>query len=91
MAYRERDLSESSHRELARTLELAEDLNATLKMLEAADEVMTLAAYVKEAGMNHLVLSHRPRTGIRRVLGTSLADRILAVAPTVSVHLVSEG
>ncbi len=91
VAYLDREAGDAAQRELARTLELAEDLNARVQKLEGSDEASTLVAYVRATGVNHIVLAHRPRTGIRAALSSSFADRLMAAAPTVDVHLVSQG
>lgn len=91
VAYLEREASDSAARELARTLELAEDLNARVEKLVGSEESTALTAYIKAYGVNHIVLAHRPRTGLRSAMSSSLADRVMSAVPSVDVHLVSHG
>jgi two-component system sensor histidine kinase KdpD len=89
VAYFRRDLDEPRHRELIRTLELAEDLNAHIHRLEASgDEAAALASFVESEGANHVVLPHKPRGALS--LKRSLADELLDRVPGLDVHLVAE-
>jgi two-component system sensor histidine kinase KdpD len=89
VAYLRRDLAEAEQVELARTVELAEDLNARVIPLDATDEAQALATLIATHGVQHLVLGHRPRTGLGDRLKPSLADRLLAQAPHVELHLAA--
>jgi two-component system sensor histidine kinase KdpD len=90
VAYLKRQLSEDEQVELARTIELAEDLNARVFPLEAADEAKALEALVAAHGVQHIVLGHRPHTGLGSRLRPSLADRLLAVGTELELHLVAQ-
>jgi two-component system sensor histidine kinase KdpD len=89
VAYFKRALPEAAQRELARTLELAEDLNARVTPLEGADVAATLAAYFEAEGVNHVVLQHRTRGAIERLAKRSLADQLMLAVPGLDVHLVA--
>ena len=90
VAYLRRELSESAARELARTLELAEDLNARVFPLDSDDDASALRGLIAAEGVNHLVLKHRRRGGFARLLKRSLADRLMNALPDLDVHLVAE-
>jgi two-component system sensor histidine kinase KdpD len=87
---RRSDLNESAARELARTLELAEDLNARVFPLDADDDAAALRGLIAAEGVNHLVLKHRRRGGFARLLRRSLADQLMIALPELDVHLVAE-
>jgi two-component system, OmpR family, sensor histidine kinase KdpD len=89
VAYLRRDLTESQQRELARTLELAEDLNARIVSLQDEREVAALTAFVGAEGINHVVLPTENRSPIARLFRRSRADELAATVPHVDVHLVS--
>jgi two-component system sensor histidine kinase KdpD len=90
VAYLRRELDETRQGELTKTLELAEDLNAHIHPLDAGtDEASALAAFLRENGVNHVVLPHRRRSAVSRLLGRSLADRLMLAVPHLDVHLVA--
>ncbi len=66
VAYMRRDMSERQQGDLARTLELAEDLNARVFPLDAPDETVALKAFIEEERVGHLVLPHKRRGGLSR-------------------------
>jgi two-component system sensor histidine kinase KdpD len=88
VAYLKRDLDQAAQAELSRTLELAEDLNARVCPLEGTDAMAALTAFIEAEGVNHLVLPHRRRTALERLLRSSLADRLMIALPHLDVHLV---
>jgi two-component system sensor histidine kinase KdpD len=90
VAYVKRDeLDEARQRELARTLELAEDLNSRIWPLQAVDLGKELPAFLKAEGVNHVVLLQEKRGPLARLLKRSLAEGLLASMPDLEVHLVS--
>jgi two-component system, OmpR family, sensor histidine kinase KdpD len=91
VAYIRREMSESEQRELARTLELAEDLNAHVVPLEGDNAGQALTAFIKAEHVNHVVLTHRKRGLLARVAGRSLADQLMADLPDVELHLTASG
>ncbi len=89
VAYLRRDMSEQEQTELARTLELAEDLNARLCPLDGDDEAAALQGFIAAQGVNHLVLKHGRRGALARLLKRSLADQLMLALPALDVHLVT--
>lgn len=89
VAYLRRDMNEQEQTELARTLELAEDLNARIFPLDAEDEAVALQSFIAAEGVNYLVLPHRGRGGLARLLRRSLADQLMLAVPGLDVHLVA--
>jgi two-component system sensor histidine kinase KdpD len=90
VAYLRRDLSDQEQVELARTVELAEDLNARVLPLDAADEAKALEGVIAAHGIQHLVLGVSPGRGVRGLLRPSLADRLLAGMPQLELHLAAQ-
>jgi two-component system sensor histidine kinase KdpD len=88
VTYVRRDIDEVRSAELSRSLDLAEDLNARIIPIEAADESTGLATLIAREGVNHVVLLHRPRGAFERLLKRSLADRLMRAVPHLDVHLV---
>lgn len=90
VTYARRDLAEAAQRDFARTLELAEDLNARVVPHDGADSAEGLAALISAEGVNHVVLPHRRRGALRRLASRSLADKLMLSVPNLDVHLVAE-
>jgi two-component system sensor histidine kinase KdpD len=88
VAYLRRELTDTEQVELARTVELAEDLSARVIPLDAQDEAKALEALIAAQGIQHVVLPHRPRRGLAALSGPSLADKLLTANPRIEVHLV---
>jgi two-component system sensor histidine kinase KdpD len=92
VGYYKRELDETHHAELIKTLELAEDLNAHIHALEpTGDEASAIAGFLQENGANHIVLPHRKRSAGARLRSRSLADRLMLAVPHLDVHLVASG
>jgi two-component system sensor histidine kinase KdpD len=93
VAYFKRELDEPRHAQLIKTLEMAEDLNARIHRLEPAadDDASALASFLRANGVNHVVLPHRKRSAFARLVGRSLADRLMLAVPHLDVHLVATG
>jgi two-component system sensor histidine kinase KdpD len=89
VAYMKRDRTEQQQGDLARTLELAEDLNARVLPLAGARDVTAVSAFVRAEGVSHIVLLAEKRGLWARLLERSLAEELVALAPHVDVHLVS--
>jgi two-component system sensor histidine kinase KdpD len=87
IAYFRKDRSEDRERELARVLELAEDLNGQIRPLEGEDEAAALVAFLAAESVHHLVLPRESRRPVAGFVRASLADRIVAKAPDVNLHL----
>jgi two-component system, OmpR family, sensor histidine kinase KdpD len=88
VVYFKRERDSQASKELARTLELAEDLNATIEPLEGDDEGKGLAAFVKAEGIHHVVLPYKKPSRVWALFRSSVADSILTNNQGVSVHLV---
>lgn len=89
VAYSGRELHDEARKELARTLELAEDLNGRVVRLDGDDIGRALLDFVRESGVNHVVLPHQSRGRLERLLQRSLPDRLMLALPGVDVHLVA--
>jgi two-component system sensor histidine kinase KdpD len=89
VVYLKHELTDDAQRELARTLELAEDLGARAVALQGDDAAGALSAFVASEGVNHVVLAHKKRGGIKRLLKRSLADQLMLASPNLDVHLVA--
>ena len=55
---------------------------------KGADLVSTIAAFVKEYGITHIVMGRSRRAWYRRWLGPSVLDRLLQAIPGVDVVVV---
>jgi two-component system sensor histidine kinase KdpD len=90
VAYMRRALGERDQQELARTVELAEDLNARVMPLEGPDEAAALGSLIAAEQVQHVVLAHERRSGLS-ALRPSLADKLGFEHLRVDVHLISGG
>jgi two-component system sensor histidine kinase KdpD len=86
VAYVERELRDEQRRELAKTLELAEDLNARVVPL-TGPAIESIAALAKTEGIETIVLAAEGRGLLSRLLRPSIADQ-LARLPGLTLHLV---
>ncbi len=91
VAYVKHPIDGEAERELARTVELAEDLGARVLPLEAgsAADAATLTALIQAEAVNHVVLAHERRGGLRRLVSRSLADQLMLASPHLDVHLIA--
>jgi two-component system sensor histidine kinase KdpD len=89
VTYMKRERTDQQERDLARTLELAEDLNARIAPLEGEREVPAVSGFVRAEGINHIVLLAEKRGLFERLFRRSAAEELVAIAPHVDVHLVS--
>jgi two-component system sensor histidine kinase KdpD len=89
IAYFRADRSQEEERDLARVLELAEDLNGQIFPLEGQDKAVAIIAFLAKERVHHLVLANERRKPLAGFVRASLADRILAKAPGINVHLAS--
>ncbi|MGH7623414.1 MAG: sensor histidine kinase KdpD, partial [Gemmatimonadaceae bacterium] len=88
VAYEQHERPDSEQRTLARTIELAEDLNARVKVLEGDGLVAAATALIAAEGINHVVLPFERLHGFRR-LQRPLADQLMLRSPHIDVHLVA--
>lgn len=75
--------------DMARTLELAEDLNARILPMNATGGFEAISDAISQSAANHVLLAHRPRRGLLSLSQQSLADRLLARFPNVELHIVA--
>jgi two-component system sensor histidine kinase KdpD len=87
IAYFQRDRTPSEDRELGRTLELAEDLNARICPLQGEDLAVGLSAFLRAERVHHVVIRREQRKGLLGFLRPSFTERIAKLAPEVSVYL----
>ena len=83
-------LSRDRQQDLQSNIDYATDLGAEVIRGEATDLVKGLAEVLLDQRVTHLVVAHRPRHGVDRLVRASLAESILAAVPGIEVHLVSE-
>jgi two-component system sensor histidine kinase KdpD len=88
VAYFKRELDDAASKELARTLELAEDLNAAIEPLQGSDLAKSVAEFVKDRGIEHLVLPYERPSRLKALSGGTLADQLIAENPGALVHLL---
>ena len=58
---------------------------------KGGDVVGTIAAFVKEYGITHIVMGRTQRPWFRRWFGQSVLDRLLRTVPGVDVIVVDTG
>ncbi|HLF76208.1 MAG TPA: sensor histidine kinase KdpD [Dehalococcoidia bacterium] len=87
IAYFRGERSDRQERELARTLELAEDLNGQICPLEGDDRAVALSAFLKAESVHQIVLQRESRKGLTALLRPSLPDRLMALSPDVNIYL----
>jgi two-component system sensor histidine kinase KdpD len=78
-------------RDLRENLEFAADLGAELVRYEAPDLASGLEHVARSRRVTHLVLGHRPRTGLARLRTPSEVDQLVERLPTLEVHVVGPG
>jgi two-component system sensor histidine kinase KdpD len=75
----------ATQRNIANTLELAQKLDGVPMTFKGPDVVATIAAFVQEYGITHVVMGRSQRPWYRRWFGQSLLDRLLRTIPQVDV------
>jgi two-component system sensor histidine kinase KdpD len=83
-------LPEAERDRILRNLRLAEQLGATAITIGGGDPAAELLAYARATNGTRIVVGREPRTGWRRWLLRSGADRIVAAAPDLEVLVVGE-
>jgi two-component system sensor histidine kinase KdpD len=81
----------ATQRQISNTLTLAQQLGATPLSFKGADVVSTIAAFVQEYGISHIVLGRTQRPWYRRWFGQSVLDRLLRQVRGVDVLIVDGG
>ncbi len=77
-----------TQRRIADTLALAHQLGAVPMSFAGKDFASTVAAFVREYGITHIVLGRTQRPWYRRWFGQSPLDRLLRVVRGVDVLVV---
>jgi two-component system sensor histidine kinase KdpD len=75
-------------RQTGNTLALAHQLGAVPMTFKGSEVVGTIAAFVKEYGITHVLLGRSQRPWYRRWFGQSVLDRLLRAIPAVDVIVV---
>ena len=78
----------ATQRHVTNTLTLAQQLGATPLTFKGADVVSTIASFVEEYGITHIIMGRTQRPWYRRWFGQSLLDRLLRVVRGVDVVVV---
>ena len=79
----------ATQRQVANTQALAHQLGGVPMTFKGDDVVGTIAAFVREYGITHVVMGRSQRRWYRRWLGQSLLDRLLRAVPAVDVLVVA--
>jgi two-component system sensor histidine kinase KdpD len=81
----------ATQRQLFNSLELARQLGGIPLEFKGEDVVATIAAFVKEYAITHIVMGRTKRPWYRRWFGQSLLDRLLRALRGVDVLVVDAG
>ena len=81
----------ATHREIGNNQDLARQLGGTSFVFKGPDLVSTLAAFVKEYGITHLIMGRSRQPWYRRWFSQSLLDRLLQTVPGVDVIVLDAG
>jgi two-component system sensor histidine kinase KdpD len=78
----------ATQRQIGNNLDIARQLGGTSLAFKGADLVSTIAAFVKEYGITHIVLGRTRQPLYRRWFGRSILDRLVQTVPGVDVTVV---
>jgi two-component system sensor histidine kinase KdpD len=78
----------ATQREVGNDLDLARQLGGTSLAFKGADLISTIAAFVKEYGITHVVLGRTRQPSYRRWFGRSILDRLVQAVPGVDLIVV---
>jgi len=78
----------ATHREIGNNLDLGRQLGGTSFEFKGADLVSTIAAFVKEYGITHIIMGRSRQPWYRRWFGQSLLDRLLQSVDGVDVLIL---
>jgi two-component system sensor histidine kinase KdpD len=81
----------ATQRQLANSLTLASQLGGTPFEFKGEDVISTIAAFVKEYGITHIVVGRTLQPWYRRWFGRSFLDRLLRSVAGVDVLVVDTG
>jgi two-component system sensor histidine kinase KdpD len=82
-------LPEAERDRILRNLRLAEALGAASVTVGGGDAAAEIAAYARTNNASRIVVGRDPRTGWRRLLKLSVADRLLDLAAGIDVQVIS--
>jgi two-component system sensor histidine kinase KdpD len=80
----------ATQRQISNTLELTHHLGGTPMTFKGRDIVSTIAAFVQEYGITHIVIGRSLRPWYMRWLGASVLDRLLQAVPQADVLVVGQ-
>jgi len=80
----------ATQRHVANMQTLAQQLDGVPMTFKGTDVVSTIAAFVKEYGITHLLIGRSQRPWYRRWFGQSILDRLIRAVPEVDV-IVADG
>jgi two-component system sensor histidine kinase KdpD len=78
----------ATQRQVANTQALAQQLGGVPQTFQGSDLVSTIATFVREWGITHIVLGRTRQPWYRRWFGRSVLDRLLKAVPGVDVVVV---
>ncbi|MHB8644630.1 MAG: universal stress protein [Thermomicrobiales bacterium] len=84
------DLTGEKQAALAKALELAEDLGATIVTLDGRDIAETLATFAAEQRITQMVLGHPQKSRWEEMVRGSTVNRILRLCRTVDILIVAD-
>ncbi len=73
---------------MSNTLALVHQLGGTPMTVRGPEVVASVAAFVKEYGVTHVLLGRTKRPWYRRLFGRSILERLLQEVPHVDVTVV---
>jgi len=78
----------ATQRQIGNSLDLARQLGGTSLAFKGADLITTIAAFVQEYGITHVVLGRTQQPWYRRWFGRSILDRLVQTVSGVDVMVV---
>lgn len=75
----------SVQRQISNTLELVQQLGGTPMTFKGSDVVATIASFVREYGITHIIVGRTRQPWYRRWFGRSVLDRLLQELPQTDV------
>jgi two-component system sensor histidine kinase KdpD len=82
---------EAARARLESALRLAEDLGATVQLVETRDRLASIVQLVHDENASTIVIPYRAGKGLRARLEPSLIDRLFDLLDGVELHLVEAG
>ncbi len=78
----------ATQREIHNNLDLSTQLGGTSFPMKGTNLVRTIATFVAEYGITHIILGRSRQPWYRRWFGRSLLDRLLQTVPSVDVIVI---